>query len=382
MLGRTHAAVKGSAGLAICEAAAGAGIAVAALLGELAAGAPEWVQLLPLGEIRAVDGRAWRNADPAAVVKATLAAGRDLPIDYDHATDFGKASGAPAPAAGWIKKVELRADGIWGRVEWTERAKAALSAREWRFISPVFNFDKSTLVVQRILRAGLTNDPAIAELAAVATIQRNGETMTPELRATLAKILGLPETASEQDIATAAAKAKSIAQTETAIASAAATAAAAIIAPVAKALGLAETAKPDELVAAATTLAAAAKNPDPAKFAPIAVVAELQGRVGALEQGNAEAKATAAVEKAMKDGKLTPAMKEWGLALAKSDMKAFEDFVGKAPTIVAGGRAVEGAPGDAGPLTPEEKAVCRNLGLSEEAYLKTKKEEAAARAAA
>ena len=136
------------------------------------AGVPDWVHLLPLGEIKAVDGRAWRNTDPQAVVNATRAIGRDLPIDYDHATDTGKASGAPAPAAGWITAVEVRADGIWGKVDWTERGREALAAREWRFISPVFLFDKAAGVIRRILRAALTNDPAIAELTALAHAER------------------------------------------------------------------------------------------------------------------------------------------------------------------------------------------------------------------
>lgn len=135
-------------------------------------GAPDWIHLLPLGEIKAVDGRAWRNIDPQAVVNATRAIGRDLPIDYDHATDIGKTTGAPAPAAGWITAVEARADGIWGKASWTERGRAALAAREWRFISPVFLFDKATGVIRSILRAALTNDPAIAELTALAHAMR------------------------------------------------------------------------------------------------------------------------------------------------------------------------------------------------------------------
>lgn len=36
----------------------------------------------------------------------------------------------------------MRDGAIWGRVEWTERAAAAIRAREYRFLSPSFGFDK------------------------------------------------------------------------------------------------------------------------------------------------------------------------------------------------------------------------------------------------
>src|SRR5271154_7093118 len=56
------------------------------------AAAPEWIELLPAGVFYARDGRGpFRLDDPAAVIASTtamqMAAG--LPVDYDHATDFG-----------------------------------------------------------------------------------------------------------------------------------------------------------------------------------------------------------------------------------------------------------------------------------------------------
>src|SRR3546814_1790477 len=81
-------------------------------------------------------------------------------------------SGGRAPASGWIKELQKRDDGIYGRIEWTAAARQALAAGEYRYISPVFNHDKIGGRVRAILRAGLTNTPAL-ELAAVASEQPN-----------------------------------------------------------------------------------------------------------------------------------------------------------------------------------------------------------------
>jgi Mu-like prophage I protein len=90
-----------------------------------------------------------------------------LPVDYDHSIDLAAPKGLPAPAAGWIDQLEARADGIWGRVAWTARAAASIAALEYRHISPVFDHTRGGAVV-RILRAALTNSPAIPNLTALA----------------------------------------------------------------------------------------------------------------------------------------------------------------------------------------------------------------------
>ena len=89
------------------------------------AAAPEWIELLPAGVFYGRDGRGpFRLDDPAAVIASTTALQMNagLPIDYDHATDFGAPEGRPAPAAGWIRELEVRTGAVWGRVEWTARA--------------------------------------------------------------------------------------------------------------------------------------------------------------------------------------------------------------------------------------------------------------------
>src|SRR5205814_1362938 len=117
---------------------------------------------IPAGTFFGRDGRGpYQFDDPAGVIAATralqMAAG--LPIDYDHATDFGAPAGHAAPAAGWIRELAVRDGALWGRVEWTDRAAAAIRAREYRYVSPVFQFTPEGGRVTRLLRAGLTNNP-------------------------------------------------------------------------------------------------------------------------------------------------------------------------------------------------------------------------------
>ena len=100
--------------------------ASAPALGDDVASAPEWIELLPAGVFYGRDGRGpFRLDDPAAVIASTTAMQMNagLPIDYDHATDFGAPEGRPAPAAGWIRELEVRDGAVWGRVEWTARAQ-------------------------------------------------------------------------------------------------------------------------------------------------------------------------------------------------------------------------------------------------------------------
>ncbi len=126
-------------------------------------GIPEWVRLLPLGRVELVDGREPFEVDQeslAAIVAAFENRGIDLVIDYEHQTLQGKR----APAAGWIKVLEAREDGLWGRVEWTAQAKEYLQEREYRYFSPVLRLDPDTRKPTVLLQVALTNVPAIKGL--------------------------------------------------------------------------------------------------------------------------------------------------------------------------------------------------------------------------
>src|SRR5690606_8247818 len=92
-------------------------------LGDLApAETPEWRVLVPApdadGVIKGIDGRWWRNANPAAVAASF---DRPIPVDISHATELRVPRGEDAPAVGWIEELRVNDDGsISGRIEWTE----------------------------------------------------------------------------------------------------------------------------------------------------------------------------------------------------------------------------------------------------------------------
>jgi len=328
--------------------------------------------LMPSGDINADDGRKFKNANTADVVKAS-AAKIDLVIDYEHQTDYAKQNGQPAPAAGWIKELAARADGIWGRVEWTDKAKAYLAAKEFRYLSPTFLHDKAGNV-QRILRAALLNSPAIHELPALAKSQQTGtDPMDVEQYLALCQALGLAEgTAVDAVIKTAKA-----AQTV-------ATEAADTTAALCSSLDLDQNASVEDVTAAVTSLKATATataidnggTPDPAQFVSMAAFQEQSGALKTLQDTIAAATANDVVEKAMAAGKVTPANRDWALALARTDPGSFDDFVKNAPVIIAPGTATPS--GDitakATALDADEKSMCAAMSISEEQFLATKNE--------
>ncbi len=98
-----------------------------------AKGAPEWVHLLPNGFMQGRDGRSFDLADPQGLILAFQAMAVDLPVDYEHQVDTPEARlKGPVPAAGWIKELQARADGISGRVEWMATAAELITAKEYR----------------------------------------------------------------------------------------------------------------------------------------------------------------------------------------------------------------------------------------------------------
>ncbi len=331
------------------------------------------VQLFPMGEIKARDGRTWvleNLAHANQVVAASLqaAGGTDLMFDYDHQSFFGAKDGVggTAPASGWIKKLWADPTGIYAQVAWTDAAAARLKAREYRYVSPLFTHDRVSRRITRLINGALVNTPAITELPAVASAQGGLTPQEPSMDLTqLAAALGLPATATLEEITAAA-------QTLQANATAAASAA---LAPVATALGLAVTAKPDEVTAAAT--AAVAGKVDPTKFAPIEVVTALQDQVKVLTDGHAASAAATEVDAAILAGKVSPALKDWAVAYATADLGAFKTFASAAPVIVPVGERKLGLTPEAASttLTDEQAAAARVLGISEADMLATAKEE-------
>ena len=158
--------------------------------------APEWIHLLPTasGSIATDDARGpYRITDAEAVIQASFAETDRLPIDQDHATDLAAPKGLPAPARGWIVAMEARADGIWGRVEWTGEGARLVADRAYRAISPVILHDKAKTVFA-VLRASLVNRPNFKGLVALNSPQEE-QPMNK-----IAEALGLKAGAGEGEI--------------------------------------------------------------------------------------------------------------------------------------------------------------------------------------
>ncbi len=327
----------------------------------------EWVQLLPLGTTTGVDGRGpyriGTKAAAEAIVTASQGYGKGLPlvIDYDHATDLAAPKGGAAPAAGWVRELETRTDGVWGRVGWTATAAAQLAEGQYRYLSPSFHHDKNGQVI-RLLRAGLTNNPNF-DLAAVLAAQGAAAPGSfggvPMDISKLLVTLGLPAgTSFEAALA-------HLTDTKAALSA------------IAAAIGVSPDAGPATLaagvIATKTALAAASTvgQPDPSQYVPMAQYTALAARVHGAQ--------TAAVDAAIASGKIIPALREWAVSLHSANPQAFDSFIADAPVVVVPGIAGTGtagpppsAPGTVTTLTDAEKSVASALGIDEAAYLKAR----------
>ena len=94
-----------------------------------------------------------------------------IPIDYEHQT----LKDMQAPAAGWIKDIVLKSDGIYGAVDWTEKATEYLKNREYRYLSPVVLTQGKERRVVALHSAALTNTPAIDAMTPVTCSDKPSE---------------------------------------------------------------------------------------------------------------------------------------------------------------------------------------------------------------
>ncbi|WP_188134506.1 phage protease [Rhizobium sp. RU35A] len=352
--------------------------------------AGRWIMLLPAGTFSGRDGRGPYHAGDRASLERIAAQTRkiygatEMVVDYEHQTINAQKNGQPAPAAGWIKQIEARDDGLYGLVEWTANAASAINAREYRYLSPVYAHAQDGTVLAMMM-VSLTNFPNldIPEVAAHSFFQQASTGDLP-MKQVLAA-LGLAEGASENDALIAI---NSLLTSSTAIAAAAGLTKdakseeilAAVNSAFADRAALAQiVGKPaaagDELVSAMRAAVATAA-PDPARYVPIEQVSAMQADLRLLQVRDVDKEAETAVNEAIRGGQLAPALKDWGISLHKSNPAAFQSFLGQAPVLTAAQRvsAVPSHPsGDGSDLSDSDLSVMRQLGLSRDEFLKSKK---------
>lgn len=337
------------------------------------------LQLTPAGIFRGMDGRPTDAPHwyiDAAVAQRLIAAAdarqTSYVIDYDHQTLRAKENGQPAPAAGWFKKLEWREGvGLFAvDVEWTDDAKAMIAADKYRYISPVFGYDKDTGTITVLYMAAITNNPAVDDmdqvLLAVAsrhfTPHQSTASLTQEvpsmdeLLEQLRWLLNLPVGATAEDI----------------------------LAQLQKLTEAVKQAVPDQAAAASFDLVAhlakqqqaiaslSAATPDPAQFVAIGVMQELQTQVAALTSQLNTTKLDGLIKQAMEAGKLLPSQEAWAREWGGKDFAALSAYIDVAQPIVAlTGMQTGGTPpaGDKpGALTENQVALCRAMGISEEDF--------------
>ncbi len=192
------------------------------------------------------------------------------------------------PAAGWIKELQAREDGIWARVEWTPRAAELLAHKEYRYLSPVFRYRAKDGVATELTGAGLTHNPNPYLTAAAS----RKETETMPLPDKPAALLGVPADCTEEQALAAC----------------------------------------QRLIDARE--AAHAREPDPAQYVPVAMHKRVADELARLQAEIARREAEAAVEAAMSARKVSPGLKDWTLAYASRDLEGFKAFAAAVPEIV------------------------------------------------
>lgn len=322
---------------------------------------PEWIHLAPFGEWRGHPSGPFRIGLPEAqqlVRNFESRGGIRLVIDYEHQTLTAKYSGQPAPAAGWIDRIELRGDGVWGHVEmWTINAAAMLRAREYRYFSPVLVFDHINKVSgvpegMFIHSGALTNTPFLDELTPVVmSDQPHLENPMDEIK----KLLGLADDATAEQVHSAITEMVAL---RDGLVVKVGTAALAILKP----------AEGETSVALCERLVRELRH---SGYVPVAehVAALTEGAARVVQLSDEQVLAQARTS-----GKLTPALEAWFSRQLGRDREGAMAWLSDAPVVVPLTPAPRGPTATATTLTTTEAAVARQLGLSDDQFLNTKKE--------
>ena len=267
------------------------------------------VRLLPLGLVHSTKGDFLVDNESFQAIRCKFTERQlQIPVDYEHQT----LKDMQAPAAGWIKDILLKSDGIYGAVDWTERAAEYLKNREYKYISPVVTIRNTDRKAVGLHSAALTNTPAIDAMTPVACSDKPGESEG-----------GVDQ--SETDSSNKGIEA------------------------LAELLQLDPSATMEDIYQA--------------------VAALLEGREALKLKADAcqfevvRMKADGVVEEALRDGKVMPFQRDWAFQSAMNDMDSFTLWLKTAPQVVPMGEVCAGRL----PQMPHHRSRAHELmGLSAE----------------
>lgn len=318
--------------------------------------APEWVHILPAssGKLETVDGRGpYFVTDAQAIIAASMADG-EIPIDQDHSIAKAAPNGQPAPARGWITEMSARPDGIWAKVRWTDTGRELVASQSYRKLSPVIRHKRSGEIVA-VREVSLVNRPNLRGLAAL------NQESTEMLREELAKMLGLDDDATDEQVLSALKSKMAEKGGETAAQS--------VLDPIAKAAGLDEGATADAIIVAVQSVAAASEE-------SADLVTSLQARVESLEKTGKREKAEQFVDAAIAAGRQgVEKLREDFISMHMENPAQAEKIINAKATFTDRTHTTDTPPkssaaGKAG-LTAEQAHVCSLMGMNLEDYAKS-----------
>lgn len=172
--------------------------------GELTA----WCHLAPFGEFPGMQGgkEVTQVCDRAAFEQLLAAFAPEVLVDFEHRAE----NTGDTAAAAWVQELQIRDDGLWGLLRFTDAGAEAARGRRLRFLSPVWPLDADGRPAA-LKSVAFTNTPNFDLRPVLNKAAPGGETQQtpkgPNMKE-LAALYGLPETATEAEILAAAKAAK------------------------------------------------------------------------------------------------------------------------------------------------------------------------------
>lgn len=279
-------------------------------------GVPDKIKLIPLGLVKSQKGDFMVDMESYDLMQKYFK-GRmlDLVVDYEHQT----LDNVQAPAAGWIKDMEVTTDGIYGRVEWTSKAKDYIANKEYRYLSPVVMIRKSDKKAVRLHSIALTNTPAIDAMTPIVNSLTEGEEDTSS------------EMNNQSDF----------------------------IDSIKKLLSLSSESTLEDIYNQILELLNQTQN--------------LELKLNSVKFETHKKEAKELVLTALKSGKLIPPQREWAERMALKDIDDFKDWIDNAPQIVPMGTIVKGYDNNISSRYSGKSKSSRSselLGVSEDDYTK------------
>ncbi len=327
---------------------------------ELAIGAsgelPTEFCLFRAGENRTHDGRgAFLFDDLSTKSCETHHAERglaDYMVDYDHAS-LAFIATDPAEsgkAAGWFK-MAVRDGALWATdVSWTPKGAEKLRAREFRYFSPAADYETTPDGAKRITKlvnCALTNNPALAGIPPlVASTTPPAKPEKEQSMKSILVLLGLAESASESEAATALAK---------------------INEALRSLVTLSGKASPAEALGVFTGWKAAVEQS-----------AKLSAKIAELEAASASRELEELIKTGKTEGKLPPALEPWARSVGTVALKAFLEA---APKIGDSEKHEKPTGDQTVTLSATEIEGCKKTGLDPKKYAEHKAKSLAQHAA-